>query len=480
MIPVAKVLSADTITPVGAYLRLRRKGVPSFLLESADGGESVGRYSFLGCEPSGSLVAHHGKLTIRDGQDSESIEVNDPIKEIGKVLERYTSKNPPHLPPFQGGAIGYVGYDAVHYLEEIPRPDKDFLTPDASLMFFRSIVAFDRLKHQIFLISHVEPAKESLKDGLRRALGDIEDLESKIRSPLETPGLPLSMDISDGSSLKVRPMMGRQRYLEGVKTIKNHIRAGDIFQCVLSDRFELDLKGDPFTTYRYLRMINPSPYLYYLDFGDQILLGSSPEMLVRAEGKTIETCPIAGTRPRGKDRKEDLKYERELLQSVKEKAEHLMLVDLGRNDIGRVSRSGTVEVTDYMSVERFSHVMHLVSLVRGKLKSNLSAWDALCSCFPAGTLTGAPKIRAMEIISSLEGAARGCYGGAVVAHDFSGNLNSCITIRSMWVKEGRGYIQAGAGVVADSNPEKEYEEVLNKSKAVRVAASLAEKSGGGR
>jgi anthranilate synthase component 1 len=259
--------------------------------------------------------------------------------------------------------------------------------------------------------------------------------------------------------------------MEAVKRIKSHIRAGDIFQCVMSEQFRFELEEDPFEVYRVLRMINPSPYLFFLDFGGEVLLGSSPEMLVRVMNGTVETCPIAGTRPRGKDEAHDKKYERELLSSVKEKAEHLMLVDLGRNDIGRVSRPGTVKVTDFMKVERYSHVMHIVSLVEGKLKRNLSAWEAFCACFPAGTLTGAPKIRAMQILSELEGPRRGTYGGAVLAHDFLGNINSCITIRSLWAKGKNAVIQSGAGVVADSSPTKEYDEVLNKAKAIRSAVA---------
>ena len=375
----------------------------------------------------------------------------------------------------QGGAIGYVSYDSVSYLERVPTLGGGPDCYDVYLLFFRDIVAFDRLNHHLYLITHLRPIR-GLKKEYAKAEKRLQQLKSDIFSAhLPEKGLPMPQKIAH--TLKVKENLGAERYMASVRKIKNYIRAGDIFQCVLSDQFTFPFEQDHFLLYRILRMINPSPYLFYLDFGDETLIGSSPEMLTKVEKGIISTCPIAGTRPRGDHEKADKKFEKELLKSVKEQAEHLMLVDLGRNDVGRVSRAGSVRVTDFMKIERFSHVMHLVSLVEGRLAKGLSAWDAFCSCFPAGTLSGAPKIRAMEIIAELEGTRRGTYGGAVVAHDYFGNLNSCITIRSMWVKNGRGYIQSGAGVVADSSPKKEYEEVQNKAMAIKKAASLANMMG---
>jgi anthranilate synthase component 1 len=369
-----------------------------------------------------------------------------------------------------------VSYDAVRYLEKIPLPDSEEPFADFRFMFFKNILAFDHLKNRLYIITHI-PVTESdaIEASYEKARLQIHSIRTRLR---ESPGyaevLDFSMDdVMQASPEEAKSLLGKEHYVEAARQIKQHIRQGDIFQCVLSDRFELPVDVDPFLIYRVLRMINPSPYLFYLSLGDETLLGSSPEMLMRSIHQTIQTCPIAGTRPRGVDAKTDEKLEQDLRSSVKEKAEHLMLVDLGRNDIGRVSRPGSVVVKEFMKVERYSHVMHLVSLVEGKLKPKYSAWEAFGACFPAGTLSGAPKIRAMEIIAKLESNRRGPYGGAVVFHDFSGNLNSCITIRSLFVKNGIGYIQAGAGIVADSNPEKEYQEVLNKAKAMRTAVAMA-------
>ncbi len=479
LIPVGMELPADTLTPVSAFLRLRQSGSrQSFLLESADGGEEVGRYSFLGIEPFASLKSHSGRLIFSLFEHSEIIEDKASFKKVETFLKRYQSISIAGLPPFTGGAVGYVSYDAIKYLEDISIPANAPNENELYFMFFRKIVAFDRLKHRLYLITHID-GEQDIDEGYSQAAAEIEVLRNRVFTSVDDEILNVSLqDINHVKPMEARSMLGEEAFCAGVKQIKQHIRAGDIFQCVLSDRFHFPFKEDPFLVYRILRMINPSPYQFYLSFGnDEVLLGSSPEMLIRTNSGLVETCPIAGTRPRGKDGKHDKKLEGDLLSSVKEKAEHLMLVDLGRNDIGRVAKPGSVVVKEFMKVERYSHVMHLVSLVEGKLKSNHSSWQAFGACFPAGTLSGAPKIRAMQIISELEPEARGSYGGAVVCHDFTGNINSCITIRSLFIKDGIGYVQAGAGIVADSNPTREYEEVLNKSKAIRSAVAMALKVG---
>ena len=477
MIPVTLSLPSDIITPVSAYLRLRGRSNKSFLFESADGGETIGRYSFMGRTPFAHLTFGKSRFNLEIGDHFETIETTTPFDTLSAYLERFKAPSIEGLPPFCGGAIGYIGYDMIRYLEPVPLPSHGTGAHELNLMLFRDIVAFDQLMHKLILISHIDPASAvDLKTAYQEAKERLEELRSQLVGGIPRHDLwhfPLP-EISQVEPIPFTALMDRDRYCAAVRKIKRYIRNGDIFQGVLSDRFSFKYEADPLIVYRILRMLNPSPYLFYLELGDEeCLLGSSPEMLIRTTGSTIQTCPIAGTRPRGEDRAEDLKLEKELLASIKEKAEHLMLVDLGRNDIGRVSQPGSVEVSSFMQVMRYSHVMHLVSTVEGKLKKNIGAWEAFMACFPAGTLTGAPKIRAMEIIAELEYERRGTYGGAVVAYDFNGNLNSCITIRSMFLKDGVGHIQAGAGIVADSRPEKEYDEVLGKSRAVKNAVSIA-------
>lgn len=477
LIPLGCQLPSDTLTPVSAFLRLRQSGsVKAFLLESADGGEDVGRYSFIGIEPFASLVSREGELIFTHFQKTETLRDTSSFQKVEALIQEYQSSTLENFPPFAGGAVGFVSYDSIQMLEDIPLPDLGLGTDDIHLLLFKNILAFDRLKHRLYLVTHIENDGQ-LQDRYRSAGEELQRIKDRIfrRSPDED--LAFYLDNMDTNPIETEPLLGRERYCQGVKKIKKHIRDGDIFQCVLSDRFRFPFKQDPFMVYRVLKMINPSPYLFYLSLGEgEYLLGSSPEMLVKSQGGQVETCPIAGTRPRGKDLKEDKKFEAHLLDSVKEKAEHLMLVDLGRNDIGRVSKPGTVRVRDFMKVERYSHVMHLVSLVEGQLEKRISSWQALGSCFPAGTLSGAPKIRAMEIISEIETQRRGPYGGAVVCYDFIGGLNSCITIRSLYVRDGMGYVQAGAGIVADSRPDKEYDEVLNKAKAILSAVAIAHKN----
>ncbi len=476
LLPVAVELPADTLTPVNAFLRLRASGsTQTFLLESADGGETVGRYSYLGIDPFASLVSKAGKLTFTSFDNGESETQKTSFEAVGAYLERYRCPKLAGLPPFVGGAIGYFGYDCVRYLERIPVSEEGYSAAELHFMFFRTILAFDRLRHRLSIIQLIPGDEAGIEQAYEAAEVRLLDIKKRLQHVSGTEEL---LDLSFAAIQSIEPiaaeaMLGKETYLKGVQKIKEHIRRGDIFQCVLSDRFRFPVHVDAFLIYRILRMINPSPYLYYLGFGDEELLGASPEMLMRSQDKWVETCPIAGTRPRGSDAEADKKLERDLLASVKERAEHLMLVDLGRNDIGRVSKPGTVKVKSFMHIERYSHVMHIVSQVIGELRKDRSSWDAFGACFPAGTLTGAPKIRAMEIIAGLEGAQRGPYGGAIVCKDFGGDLNSCITIRSLYLKDGMGYAQAGAGIVADSKPIKEYEEVLNKAKVVRTAVAAA-------
>lgn len=475
LLPVSLEIPADTLTPVNAFLRLRASGSrETFLLESADGGEEVGRYSFLGIDPFASLKSEGGRLTFHNTESGEREEQPTDFQTIGRYLRRYKVPLAEGLPPFLGGAIGYLSYDCIQYLEAIPPPSAAYGHYELHFKFFKTILVFDRLRHRLHLVQLINAKEGDLKEAYDQAEKDLLALKGRLEAIAEDEILDLSFqDISQVKPVEAETTMGRERYCESVKTIKEHIRRGDIFQCVLSDRFRFPVNVDSFLVYRLLRMINPSPYLYYLGFGEEVLLGSSPEMLVRVRNSELETCPIAGTRPRGKNSGDDQKMERDLLDSVKERAEHLMLVDLGRNDIGRVSKAGTVKVKTFMKVERYSHVMHLVSRVAGELKPKLTPWDALGSCFPAGTLSGAPKIKAMEILGRLENTQRGPYGGAIVCQDFTGDLNTCITIRSLYLKDGYGYAQAGAGIVADSKPESEYEEVLNKAKAVRTAVAAA-------
>lgn len=473
IVPYVLSIPTDTLTPISAFLRLTQtNNNQSFLLESITSGETSARYSFLGIDPFETLRVKNGTVSIKHGLHTHE-EVGNPFDVISQRFDQYRASVSPNLPPMQGGAVGYIGYDSIKYLEDIPMPQAQAEHNEASLMFFQNIIAFDHLKHRVLIIVNIfTDDVDSLEEGYEQAKQTANELKKQMVVPTaaDAPFLfPLELD-------DVTPLpgvMGKEKYCEAVKKIKHYIREGDIFQCVLSERFQAEINVHPFTIYRVLRTLNPSPYLFYLNTGDEVLLGASPEMLLQASGKTIQTCPIAGTRPRGKDMKEDKKYEKSLLASSKEKAEHLMLVDLGRNDIGRVAEAGSVKVTEFMQVHRFSHVMHLVSLVEGQLAKGKTSWDAFKSCFPAGTLSGAPKIRAMEIISELEPIRRETYGGAVIYHSFSGQFDSCITIRSLLVRDKKGFVQAGAGVVADSNPEREYEEAINKSKALLKAIEIA-------
>jgi anthranilate synthase component 1 len=460
VIPVYKSVIADFLTPVSAFLKLEKDRSHAFLLESVEGGERIARYSFLGGEPF--LVKRY-----RDGKPADFME------DLRATMARFKSVKLPNLPPFTGGAVGYFGYDMVRTIEDIPKTAVDDLgVDDAVLMFYKTVLAFDRLRHQIHIISNVivEDSREPIEVQYEKAVQKIAEIEALLRAPLNVP--PVTRNDRD---VVVHSNFEKADYLDAVQKAKEHIAAGDIFQVVLSQRFEVELPTPPFEIYRALRIVNPSPYMYFLKMPDTSIVGSSPEMLVRVRDRQLEYRPIAGTLPRGATDAEDESNADRLRNDPKERAEHIMLVDLGRNDLGRVSKYGTVRAEDLMFIERYSHVMHLVSSLRGELRDDLDRWDTLMACFPAGTVSGAPKVRAMEIIDELEPTKRGVYAGAVMYADFSNNLDSCIAIRTLVVRGNKGYIQAGGGIVADSVPENEYMETVNKSRALIRAINLAQR-----
>jgi anthranilate synthase component I len=458
-----KTVLADLLTPVSAFLRVSAECERAFLLESVEGGERTARYSFIGVDPARSF----------DGSLSGFKRAFPPLRATN-----------PELPPFTGGAVGGFSYEMVRELERIPNrfPNSEDL-PSVSMDFYPTVLAFDHLRHQIIVMSHESREK-------------VEEIEARLDRPSPQERIhgrsgdePASNGLEDDltaeekvwngvggevSQHRVRALSTVGAYCAAVERAREYIRAGDIFQVVLSQVFEMDFRGDPFNVYRALRYINPSPYMFFLKRGQRCTTGASPEMLIRVQGRELIYRPIAGTRRRGRDPESDQRLERELLSDEKERAEHLMLVDLGRNDLGRVSEFGQVRVEQMMFVERYSHVMHLVSDLKGRLRSGLDRFDALASCFPAGTLTGAPKIRAMEIIEELEPFHRGVYGGAIGYLDYSGNLDTCIAIRTITLEDGKARIQAGAGIVADSVPERENLECHNKARALVHAIRLAE------
>jgi anthranilate synthase component 1 len=471
VVPVAKRVMADLLTPVAAYMKIERLSPYSFLLESVEGGEKVARYSFLGYDPDIIVRGRAGKVII--SSESAQEETHDPMLVVlRRMAGRHIPARVPDLPPFVGGAVGYLSYDAVRWFEKIPDKNPDDIGMDeAMMMFFSRLLAFDHVKHQVHIIVNVFTGgrREGLQQEYDRAIDEIEAIEARLEDPVE----PLPRRAPE-CPIKVRPNMTKEEFERAVERAKEYIAAGDIFQVVLSQRFQTPISAHPFNVYRALRMVNPSPYMFYLKLGDANLIGASPEMLVRATGRRLDYRPIAGTRPRGATETEDILLGEEMRADEKEVAEHVMLVDLGRNDLGRVADYGSVEVTELMVIERYSHVMHLVSGIKARLRPGCDRFDALAACFPAGTVTGAPKVRAMEIIDELEPTRRGPYAGAVMYLDYSGNLDSCIAIRTIVVKDGRAYIQAGAGIVADSIPEAEYFETVNKARAMLQAIEMAE------
>ena len=482
LVPVVKSVSADLLTPVSAFLAIAEKEPHAFLLESVERGEQIGRYTFLGARPYMRLNAREGKVEIERGRRRESLREN--VFQAGKrLLREHRPATVPGLPPFTAGAVGYFAYDVVRQLEKIGEHARDDLSlPDAELMFFDRLLAFDHLRHQIHIVAAADVTRENPRRAYDRALHDIAVLERKLarglsaglwRNSTQTKSRASKSGKSTPEKLKVHARTRREDFMRGVERCKEYIAAGDIFQVVLSQRLDFTPGVAPFDLYRALRQVNPSPYLYFLRMGDTHILGSSPEMLVRVTGRRLEYRPIAGTHPRGQDEAEDLHLEQQMRSDEKERAEHVMLVDLGRNDLGRVSEYGSVQVKDLMYVERYSHVMHLVSALEGTLRPDLDALDAFAACFPAGTLSGAPKVRAMQIIEELEPTRRGIYGGSVLYADFAGNLDSCIGIRTLLMQGKKAYLQAGAGIVADSDPACEFEESMNKAQALLRAVDMA-------
>ncbi len=492
LVPVTKSVSADLLTPVSAFLTIAAAEPNAFLLESVEGGEKIARYTFLGARPYMRLVAEGDEITIeRDApfsggsrhsrrsrrQTGREHFRGDVFDVVRGLLRQHRLAQIPGLPPFTAGAVGYLAYDAVRRLEKLPaRTHDDLHLPDCVLMFFDRLLAFDHVRHQIHILAAADVSRETPRAAYDRALADIGALEKKLAAGPHRQVGPTPRH----GSLRIYASTTPRAYRESVRRAKEYIAAGDIFQVVLSQRMEFVPGADPFDIYRALRTVNPSPYMYFLRLGSLgktpgplHVLGSSPEMLVRVTGQKLEYRPIAGTRPRGGTEAEDQRLEQELRHDEKECAEHVMLVDLGRNDIGRVSAYGSVRVRELMYVERYSHVMHLVSAIEGCLRPDMDALDAFAACFPAGTLTGAPKVRAMEIIEELEPVRRGVYGGSVFYADFAGNLDSCIAIRTMVMKGKRAYVQAGAGIVADSDPAREHDECVNKAGAVVRAAQRA-------
>ena len=482
VVPLYAEFIGDLETPISAVLKFADEE-NVFLLESAEAAERFGRYSFIGFDPKRTLSYKNGIYTVVDADGAREIPAGDPFRSLAEILGKKTVAPLKNLPAFVGGAVGYFSYDAVRYLERLPGgPPDDLDVPEAYFMVTDTLVVFDHLRHRVLVISLVDAAHlrdvegEGFSAAYRRAADDIRRVaerlsDSSTRKRQESFG-------GESSGAEVSSNLSRADYEEAVEAAKEYIRAGDAFQIVPSQRFQSDVGDlDPLLLYRGLRTVNPSPYMTYLKMGDLALVGASPEPLVRVEGRRVMTRPVAGTRKRGADSGEDARLAEELLADDKERAEHVMLVDLGRNDLGRVSEIGSVELTSFMEIERYSHVMHIVSTVEGDLREELTALDALAAAFPAGTVSGAPKVRAMEIIDELEPTRRGPYAGATGYYGVDGRLDTCITLRTALLKNGTAYFQAGGGVVADSIPKLEYEESRNKAGAILRALEVARSRG---
>ncbi len=475
VVPFVRRVSADLLTPVSAYLQLREAGKPTFLYESVEGGERLARYSFIGKRPFRMVLARGSETLVYDvdleGKPTTSRQLDGGFFHVmQQVLDEYAEVIDPDLPRLRGGAVGYVSYDAVRLIEQISSNGHEVsATPDALWGFYRSIVAFDHVKHQVVVISNALVDDDTvLESAHEEAVRNLEILQEELFADTFSRPEPvrLERDVPQAN-------MTRSEFERAVVDAKHEIFEGNALQIVLSQRFDTTFSGDRFNLYRALRQVNPSPYLYFLDFGDLTLIGSSPEVLVRLEQGRAELLPIAGTRPRGRTVTEDRELEVDLLADAKERAEHAMLVDLGRNDLGRVCTFDSVKVDRYAFVERYSHVMHIVSSVSGRLQDGRRPMEVLAACFPAGTVSGAPKVSAMKIIDRLESDRRGVYAGAVGYVDFSGNMDTCIAIRTMVVEGNRVSIQAGAGIVADSDPGREYDETVNKARALHEAIRVA-------
>ncbi len=474
LIPVYRRMVSDALTPVSAFHKLDDGG-SACLFESVIGGEKVGRYSFLAAGPFLELSARGTTVTTWDGTDRKQFDSANPLEELRRELDQVTVARLPELPPFSCGAVGYAGYDVVRYSEHLPdAPEDDRQLPDLAFAFYDRIVIFDNIDKTMFVVVTArvdgpEDADRAYADAQRRLDETVEQLSS---SSAET----LLADIDTGGSVSIpyESNFRQEDFEDAVRRCVQYIEAGDIFQVVISQRLALDLQADPFEIYRTLRVVNPSPFMFFLRSPDVTLVGSSPEIMCRVVGGRVTVRPLAGTRPRGETDAEDQRLAEELLADPKERAEHVMLVDLGRNDVGRVAQYGTVDLSDVMVIERYSHVMHITSNVTGQLVDGKDAFDALEACLPAGTVSGAPKVRAMEIIDELEPHRRGPYAGAVGHLDYHGNMDTCIALRTIVIHNGKAYVQAGAGIVADSKPEMEYQETLNKARGLLKAIEITE------
>ncbi|RMG92338.1 MAG: anthranilate synthase component I [Chloroflexi bacterium] len=480
LIPVYREFAADLETPVSVYLKLMNEGDASFLLESVEGGEQVGRYSFVGVHPRGMVALNGRSITeLRSGNTTtRPLNEDEDILDVIKAeLARFTPADVPGLPRFIGGAVGYLGYDVVRFFEKLPETAETVLDiPDAIFLFADTLVVFDHARHRLLILANAR-VNGDIEMAYVDAIQRIEQVSKRLLRPL--PAIPTRRwgtlhPPTNGQNITAN--MTPEQYQAIVQQAREYIAAGDIFQVVLSQRFSRRTNAHPFAIYRALRMLNPSPYMFYFNFGslDMQVIGASPEMHVRLEDGIASIRPIAGTRRRGQTEAEDTALAAELLADPKERAEHVMLVDLGRNDLGRVSEYGSVQVKDLMVVERYSHVMHIVSHVEGRLKAGMDAFDLMRATFPAGTVSGAPKVRAMEIIEELEGQRRGLYAGAVGYVGYDGSMDTCIAIRTLLMQGDTIHVQAGAGIVADSNPAREYQECVNKARALLVAVERAE------
>lgn len=480
LIPVVRTMMADTETPIRIFHHFSDQPY-AFLLESVEGGVNWARYSFIGTNPFMTIRGKNGAIRVETSERGEIVLAADdkPVEALRRMLASYSSPVMDGLPRFTGGAVGFFGYDLLRYYENLPEHRKDDLNmDDMNFMFCDQVIVFDHFKQQVMVIANVhvpdQATPETIEQAYTEACQRIDRTIDALRKPQSVPNLSHFTPEEQVRLDDVRSNVTKEQFLANVEAAKRYIHAGDVSQVVLSQRFELDTDVSPLHVYRILRTVNPSPYMYYLKFGDEVIVGTSPELLVRVEGDRVQTRPIAGTRPRGRTPDEDAANEQDLLADPKERAEHVMLVDLGRNDLGKVAEFGSVQCDAYMEIERYSHVMHIVSQVSGKLREDKDFFDAFIACLPAGTVSGAPKLRAMEIIAELEQEARGAYAGSIGYLGFSGNLDSCITIRTIIFKNGKAYVQAGAGIVYDSVPEKEYEETVNKAKALLTSIRLAE------
>lgn len=474
VVPVYRQLTSDSLTPVSAFVRLKG-GDWSFLFESVVGGEKVGRFSFIGIKPFMTFEAFGHSITLSDSAETKTYEHSQPFDELDRLIQQYHAPHIEGLPRFHGGAVGYAAYDAIRYLENLPNaPPDDRQLPDLSFGFYDQMIVFDNIKKTVLVVALAHVAGKNIEEAYANACQRVDSLVAKLKE--SSDGLePVDIETT-GTEVtpNIRSNFTKEEFVTAVDKCKEYIKAGDFFQIVISQRFETETTASPLEIYRSLRVVNPSPFMVYFQTPRCTLVASSPEIMVRVENGTIVTRPLAGTRRRGANEAEDRRLAEELIADPKERAEHIMLVDLGRNDVGRVSEYNTVELDDVMTVERYSHVMHITSNVTGKLAKGLSPLDALRACLPAGTVSGAPKVRAMEVIDEVERTKRGPYAGAIGYVDFTGNMDTCIALRTMVVMGNKAYVQAGMGIVYDSDPQAEYQETLDKSRGLFRAIWITE------